>query len=329
MELLSTARNAGINFFDTAEEYSDGKSESMLGEAISKLRKENKILWRRSDIIISTKLFWGPNYGLNEVGLSRKHIISGMNDSLKRLKMNYVDIVFAHRPDPLTSTEEIVFGFNWLINNNKVLYYGTSEWTSQQITEAYWIAKINNLIPPIIEQTEYNLFNRNKIESEYLRLFKEPYFLAISSYSPLDCGILTGKYNDKKNKKNNKNENKNVVESVIVDLDNENRQEINRLDMKGFEWLKDEKYDKSKFGFVEKLNDYAQKTFNTSSTVLSIAWCLKNKDISTVLLGASKVSQLKENLNAIKIAKKMNKQHMLDIDNIVKNKPKPIENWGR
>jgi len=274
-----------------------------MGEALKKLTEKDPILWRRSDLVISTKIFWGGN-GQNELGLSRKHIKEGVDKSLKRLQLDYVDIVYCHRYDPLTPMEEIVQAFNDVIKQGKALYWGTSMWTGQQITEAYWTAKELKLQPPVVEQPEYNLFERNLIEHDFLRLYEPPYGLAITSYSPLDCGILAGKYNQAIPKNS-------------------------RFALKGFEWLVEEKYKKYKFEIVDKLIEYAKNEFNTSSAILSIAWCLKNKHVNCVLLGASNLNQINDNLKAIEIAQQLTKKHLDDIDHIVQNKPAKQPNFGR
>jgi len=305
--VLRICRKAGINFFDNAEAYGkeNGDAEAIMGMAIKKLQEEDKKLWRRSDIVITTKLFWGGS-GQNEKGLSRKHVIEGMNASLKRLQLDYVDVVYCHRPDPLTPTEEVVRAFTNVIRSGKAFYWGTSEWSAQQITEAYWIAKMENLIPPIVEQPQYNLFEREKVEKEFIRLYDGPYGLGLTTWSPLKSGILTGKYNQ-----------------AVPDG--------SRMAQKGYEWLA-KKWDSTKakqIPVVEKLMEFAKNKLSTTVTCLAIAWCIKNKNVSVVLLGATKEHQIEENLKALEVAKKLTPDMMKEIDEIVGTKPTLPGHAGR
>jgi len=283
VSIMRICRNAGINFFDNAEAYgaNNGDAELIMGQALQILKKEDPEKWRRTDIVISTKLFWGGS-GQNEKGLSRKHVIEGMKASLKRLQLDYVDIVFCHRADLLAPTEEVVRAMSDVVTSGQALYWGTSEWTAQQYTEAYWIAKTENLVPPIAEQPEYNMFKRERFEKEYFRLYKAPYKMGTTIWSPLKSGILTGKYN------------KEIPKG-------------SRFDEKGYEFLKDrfEKEKEELIPKVEKLTEYAKKNFNTSVSCLAIAWCVKNRNVSTVLLGATKEEQIQENLKSLEVAKKL------------------------
>jgi len=274
------------------------------------LQAKDPVLWRRSDLVITTKLCFfdgtgkqknGPHiaYAENELGLSRKHLMEGINGSLERLQLEYVDVVFAHRYDPLTPMEEIVRGFTDIIRSGKAFYWGTSQWTSQKITEAYWIAKVNNLIPPVVEQPLYNMFARDLLESEYLPIFQQPYAIGTTIWSPLDSGILTGKYNK--------------------DVPKESRMGDNRLSV----WFKS-RYEKTmsdKCEKVEKLIAYAAEKFNTSVAILALAWSIKNRNVSVCLLGATKPGQLEENMKSIEVASKLTKQHIEEIDAILENKP--------
>ena len=223
-------------------------------------------------ILFSFILFYFFIYlylGQNEKGLSRKHLVEGMNKSLERLQVDYVDIVFCHRPDPLTPTEEIVRTMTNIVNQGKAFYWGTSEWSAQRITEAFYIAKMNGLIAPCVEQPQYNMFVRERFEKEYVRLYDAPYKMGTTIWSPLKSGILTGKYN------------KEIPKG-------------SRMAEKGYEWLAkrwgDEKA--KQVPIVEKLMEYAKKNFDTTVTCLAIAWCVKNKNVSTVLLGATKEHQV-------------------------------------
>eukprot|EP01083_Nonionella_stella_P245949 854448_1 len=308
VSVLRICRKAGINLFDNAEAYGkeNGDAEIIMGQALKILSKEDPKLWRRSELVITTKIFWGPGGGHNEKGLSRKHIMEGVNGSLKRLQLSYVDIVFCHRPDPLTPTEEIVRAMTCIINNNKAFYWGTSEWTAQQITEAYWISQMKNLIPPVVEQPQYNLFERMNVEKNYLRLFNLPYGIGTTIWSPLKSGILTGKYNQ-------------IVPNG------------SRMAQKGYEWLA-KRWDQQKtkqIPIVETLMKFAKEKLDTTVTCLAIAWCIKNKNVSSVLLGATKEHQIEENLNALGVAKKLTPDMMKEIDAIVGTKPTQHGHYGR
>merc|ERR1719203_2383315 len=192
---LTVARDAGINFFDNAEVYGTphGAAEEVMGQAIEELRKESPDKWRRSDILISTKIFWGGS-GVNEKGLSRKHVNEGVDAAIKRLRVTYVDLVFCHRPDPFTPTETVVRAMTDVVRSGRAHSWGTSEWSAQQITEAYWIAQTKGLEPPVMEQPQYNMFKRERFEVEYYPLFRQPYNIATTTWSPLASGLLTGKY---------------------------------------------------------------------------------------------------------------------------------------
>ncbi|PPD79581.1 hypothetical protein GOBAR_DD23482 [Gossypium barbadense] len=185
--LLQCCKDNGVNFFDNAEVYANGRAEEIMGQAIRELG------WKRSDIVVSTKIFWGGP-GPNDKGLSRKHIVEGTKASLKRLDMDYVDVLYCHRPDTQTPIEETVRAMNYVIDKGWAFYWGTSEWSAQQITEAWGVAERLDLVGPIVEQPEYNLLTRHKVESEYLPLYTN-YGLGLTTWSPLASGVLTGKYN--------------------------------------------------------------------------------------------------------------------------------------
>ncbi len=305
--LLHQARKAGVNLFDNAEVYGDprGEAERIMGEAISQLMTEHPDVWRRSELIITTKIFWGGD-GVNEKGLSRKHIYEGMEASLDRLQMNYVDLVFCHRPDPLTPTETVVRSMTDLIRAGLATAWGTSEWSAQQITEAFWIARQYGLEPPQFEQPQYNMFHRDRFEQEYHPMFQAPYNLGTTIWSPLKSGILTGKYN------------KGVPED-------------SRLNQPGYEFLRKELEHCKENGTLDKIvamSDLASKRFGCSMTQLALAWCLKNPNVSTVLLGATTASQLEENLGSLNVAVKMSDQDMLDIEAILANTPEVYSGFG-
>ncbi|KAI8916254.1 NADP-dependent oxidoreductase domain-containing protein, partial [Gorgonomyces haynaldii] len=292
-ECMKAAFDAGINFFDTAEVYAGGKSEVSMGQAIKKFG------WKRSDLVIATKIYWGGP-GPNDRGLSRKHIIEGLNASLERLQMDYVDLVFAHRPDDSTPMEEVVRAFNWVIEQGKVFYWGTSEWSAEQITDAHRIAEKLNLIGPLMEQPQYNMFERERFEKEYAPLYKK-HGLGTTIWSPLASGILTGKYN----------------KAIPED---------SRLALKG-NWVVDKMKGeletpegKAKINKVIQLEPIA-KELNCTLAQLALAWCLKNPNVSSVITGASKPAQVLENVKALEVVPKLTAEHMTKIDGILGNKP--------
>ncbi len=304
---LITARQAGVNLFDNAETYGNpqGEAERLMGEAIAELVEEDPVLWRRSDLIITTKIFWGGS-GVNEKGLSRKHIHEGMEASLERLRMSYVDLVFCHRPDPFTPTETVVRAMTDLVRNGHAMSWGTSEWSAQQITEAYWIAQSKGLEPPLFEQPQYNMLSRDRFEVEYAPLYQAPYSLGTTIWSPLASGILTGKYND------------GVPEG-------------SRMTQGGYEWLLNLLENHKAKGTLEKireLSEFASGELNCSMGQLALAWCIKNPNVSTVLLGATKPSQLEENLASLLVAERLTDEHMERVDRILGNKPAPYQGWG-
>jgi voltage-dependent potassium channel beta subunit len=289
-QCMTEAYEIGVNFFDNAEAYANGEAEIVMGNVIKKTG------WKRSDLIISTKIFWGGN-GPNDRGLSRKHIIEGTNASLKRLQMDYVDLIFCHRPDKDTPIEETVWAMNHIINQGKAFYWGTSEWSAQQIMEAYSVARRENLIPPTMEQPQYNMFNRERVENEYLRLYRE-IGLGTTIWSPLASGLLTGKYN-------------------------EGIPEDSRLNLEGYEWLR-EMYESEEgqrnINKVRQLTKIA-KDIGCSMAQLALAWCLKNPNVSTVITGASKPEQVNQNMAAMDVVNKLDEGVMNKIEEILANKP--------
>ncbi|MCS7246906.1 MAG: aldo/keto reductase [Anaerolineales bacterium] len=293
---MREAYEAGVNFFDNAEVYAKGKAEIMMGNIIKKAG------WKRSDLVISTKIFWGGE-GPNDRGLSMKHIVEGMNASLKRLQMEYVDLVFCHRPDLHTPIEETVWAMNLLIQQGKALYWGTSEWSAAQIMEAYAIARREHLIPPVVEQPEYNMFARQRVESEYVHLYRT-IGLGTTTWSPLASGLLTGKYN-------------------------EGIPEGSRLSLPGYEWLRQrfqgEAFER-KVAAVKRLAVIAQELGCTLAQ-LALAWCLKNPNVSTVITGASKPEQVRENMAALEVVPKLTAEVMERIETILENKPSPEKDW--
>jgi voltage-dependent potassium channel beta subunit len=288
-ELMGVAYDAGINFFDNAEGYAEGKSEIVMGNI---LKSKN---WERESFIVSSKVFFGTeNKGPNMVGLSRKHVIEACNAALKRLQVDYLDLYFCHRPDKNTPIEETVLAMNTLLQQGKILYWGTSEWSAAEIAEAIGVAKDYRLIGPTMEQCEYNLITRKKMEDDYLSLFKNN-GLGTTIWSPLASGLLSGKYT------------KGNAEST-------------RLDLEGMGWLKDRTLADERMIKVRNLHAYADK-LGIPLVKLSLAWCLKNPNVSTVILGASKVNQLKENLTALEVLPQLNEEVMKEIDEIMGTKP--------
>ena len=283
--LMEYAYDNGINFFDNAEIYANGNSEIIMGKILKKTG------WSRDTYILSSKVFWGGDKP-TQIGLSRKHITDGCHAALKRLQVEYIDLFFCHRPDPETPIEETVRAMDVLIQQGKVLYWGTSEWEAEQITEAYEIAEKFNLTPPTMEQPEYNLFNRGKIEKDYLPLYKE-YGLGTTIWSPLASGLLTGKYNH-------------------------GFPSNSRVYVKGYEWLKEQfESDETiqKIVKVKELQPIAERLV-ISLTQLALGYCLKNPNVSTIILGASKKEQLKENLGTLSIVDKITDSTIKDINKV-------------
>lgn len=306
-QCLSLARKAGVNLFDNAEAYGNpvGEAERIMGEALSQLADEDPETWRRSDILITTKIFWG-GAGVNEKGLSRKHIMEGLDAGIERLQVDYVDLVFCHRPDPFTPTETVVRAMTDAVRSGMATAWGTSEWSAQQITEAVWLARTYGLEPPQFEQPQYNMLHRERVESEYAPMYQAPYRLGLTTWSPLCSGLLTGKYND-------------------------GIPEGSRAALAGYEWLTKLFADKRGEGAIDRikaLTTYAQDTFGCSMTQLALAWCVKNPNVTTVLLGATKTEQLEENLGAISVVERMTDAHMADIEGMLGNTPAAYSGFG-
>jgi voltage-dependent potassium channel beta subunit len=291
-ELMGIAYDNGINFFDNAEVYALGRSEEMMGRV---LKKKN---WDRTSYVVSSKAFFGwrgKENKPNQTGLSRKHLTEACDEALKRLQVDYLDLYYCHRPDKNTPIEEVVFTMNTLIQQGKILYWGTSEWSGVEIMEAHRVAQAYRLIGPTMEQPEYNLFNREKLEKDYVEVFKNV-GLGTTIWSPLASGLLTGKYND------------GIPEGT-------------RLAIPGFEWLKDKTFVQEKLNLVRAYQTIADE-LNVSMAALSIAWCIKNPNVSTAILGATKKEQLTENLKALDVLPKLNVEVMKKIDEVFGTKPK-------
>nr|XP_031319778.1 voltage-gated potassium channel subunit beta-2 isoform X1 [Camelus dromedarius] len=289
-QLMTLAYDNGINLFDTAEVYAAGKAEVVLGNIIKKKG------WRRSSLVITTKIFWGGK-AETERGLSRKHIIEGLKASLERLQLEYVDVVFANRPDPNTPMEETVRAMTHVINQGMAMYWGTSRWSSMEIMEAYSVARQFNLIPPICEQAEYHMFQREKVEVQLPELFHK-IGVGAMTWSPLACGIVSGKY-----------------DSGIPPY--------SRASLKGYQWLKDKILSEEGRRQQAKLKELQAIAERLGCTLpqLAIAWCLRNEGVSSVLLGASSADQLMENIGAIQVLPKLSSSIIHEIDSILGNKP--------
>ncbi|MFB6098560.1 MAG: potassium channel beta subunit family protein [Salinibacter sp.] len=284
---MQIAYDHGVNFFDNAEAYSAGQSERMMGQIIQDKG------WDRTDLVISTKIFWGGD-GPNDRGLSRKHVVEGTIGALERLQMDYVDLVFCHRPDIETPIEETVRAMSYLVENGYAFYWGTSEWTAEQIRHAYEVARREHLIPPTMEQPQYNMFHRERVEREYAPLYEE-IGLGTTIWSPLASGLLTGKYTD-------------------------GIPEDSRLATEGYEWLQDQVLVEERLEKVTKLTAVADDLGCTTAQ-LALAWCLLNDDVSTVITGASKPSQVEENMQALDVVDRIDEDVVDRIESILENKP--------
>lgn len=282
VEMMAAAYDAGVNFFDNAEVYAGGKSEEVMGSALKELK------WRRGSYLVSTKFYWGLNDGANERNtLNRKRLIEGINGSLERFQLEYVDLIYCHRPDKTTPIEETVWAMHNIIEWGKAMYWGTSEWSAAEIAAAIEIAERHHLHKPITEQPVYNLFERHRFSSEYERVYKD-YGYGTTIWSPLASGLLTGKYS------------KGIPEG-------------SRGTLKGYDWLHSQLTDQEKLAKVQALEPIAADLGCTLSQ-LALAWCLKNPYVSTVITGASRVEQVHENMKAGEVAKKITPDVMERID---------------
>jgi voltage-dependent potassium channel beta subunit len=289
IELMSAARDHGVNFFDNAEVYAAGRSEEVMGAALKKLA------WDRLTYVVSTKFFWGlPTKfgdGVNEKNtLNRKYLMQAIDASLKRLDLDFVDLVYCHRPDANTPLEETVYAMHDMIASGKALYWGTSEWSATEIAAAWHIADKHHLHKPVVEQPEYNMFHRKRVEVEYARLY-EDIGLGLTTWSPLASGLLTGKY----------------AKGVPPD---------SRGSLKNMAWMQDQLLDADKNARAAKLAEVAKK-MGCSTAQLAIAWCLKNPRVSTVITGASRMSQFSENMKAMDIVAKLDSAVMAEVAEII------------
>jgi voltage-dependent potassium channel beta subunit len=290
---MVAAYDAGVNFFDNAEAYAGGKAEIIMGEVL----KDSA--WRRDSYIVSSKVFFGSTKERKPTqrGLSRKHVVEACDQALERLQLDYLDLYYCHRPDPETPIEETVWAMSNLVEQGKVLYWGTSEWSAQEIMQAYAVARQYNLVPPTMEQPQYNMLHRDRVEKEYARLYSE-IGLGTTIWSPLASGLLTGKYND----------------GVPED---------SRLGLPGYEWLRDmllgEQGD-ARLAAVKELGGVA-KDLGVPMAQMALAWCLRNPNVSTVITGASRVSQVESNMAALDVLPSMTDEVMERIDGILSTHP--------
>ena len=283
-ECLSAARDAGVNFFDNAEGYAAGESERIMGAAISDLG------WERQSYVVSTKLYWGLHDEVNMKNtLNRKYLMQAIDGSLERFGLDFVDLVFCHRPDPHTPLEETVWAMSDMVSQGKALYWGTSEWSAAEIMAAWAIADRHHLHKPLFDQTQYNLLWRERVETEYKRLYDE-IGLGLTTWSPLASGLLTGKY----------------LGGIP---------EGSRATLPGYEWLRSTLTDPGRGAKVAKLKEVADE-IDATLTQLSLAWCVKNPKVSTVITGASSPEQVVENMTALDVIDRLTTEIMERIDMI-------------
>jgi voltage-dependent potassium channel beta subunit len=288
MKCMSIAYDAGVNFFDNAEVYARGNAEIVMGNVLKKMG------WPRERIVVSSKVFWGGD-GPNDLGLSRKHIHEACRNSLKRLQLDYLDLFFCHRPDPNTPIEETVRAMDDLVHQGKILYWGTSEWNAAGIMRAHAIAREYDLVPPQMEQPQYNMLHRDRVEKEYLPLYRE-IGLGTTIWSPLASGVLTGKYN------------KGIPQGT-------------RATLEGYGWLREYVITPQNIEKVKKLQPIAAE-LGVTMAQLGLAWCLKNPNVSTVITGASRPEQVTENMKALDVVPKLTSDVMERTEAILGNKPR-------
>jgi voltage-dependent potassium channel beta subunit len=295
-DCMHRAYDAGVNFFDNAEVYAGGVAEEIMGAVLAKSG------WDRSSYLVSTKIFWGGD-GPNQRGLTRKHIVEGTDAALRRLGLDYVDLIFCHRADLHTPVEETVRAMNHIIDQGKALYWGTSEWPAERILEAYHIARRERLIPPQMEQPQYHMLHRERFEKEYAPLYAR-IGLGTTIWSPLAGGLLTGKYND----------------GIPDD---------SRGSLEGYEWLRS-RYEggeaERNIATVRRLAPLAEEV-GCSMAQLAIAWCLANRDVTTVITGASRPEQVTENMRSMEVVERLTPDVLERIEEILGNKPEPEQDW--
>ena len=290
--MMHIAYDAGVNFFDNAETYAHGKSEEVMGKILSDSG------WDRSTFVVSSKVFWGGSKP-NQKGLMRKHVVEACHAALKRLRVDYLDLFYCHRPDIDTPIEETVWTMHQLIQQGKILYWGTSEWTAQQITEAFYVAEKYHLIGPSVEQPQYNMLHRKKMELEYLPLF-ERFGIGTTIWSPLASGLLTGKY---------------MHQQTVPG---------SRMELDSLAWLKEQALVRNEHGDkILQLHALAAEA-GLSLTHMSLLWCLRNSHVSSVILGASRPEQLQENLRCMEYVHLLTPALVEKVERILQNKPERI-----
>ncbi|MEO6062611.1 MAG: aldo/keto reductase [Thermoflexales bacterium] len=281
-ECMKAAYDAGVNFFDNAEGYAQGQSEVIMGNVLK------RAAWRRASYVISTKFYWGLHTGPNEKNtLNRKYLLQAMDNSLKRLQLDYVDLVFCHRPDPDTPIEETVWAMNDIVASGKALYWGTSEWSADSIAQAWQIAERHHLRKPQMEQPQYNLLWRDRVEQEYAPLYRD-IGLGTTIWSPLASGLLTGKYNA----------------GIPAD---------SRAALPDYTWLRNALTDPARLAKAAKLAPLAAD-LGVTLAQMSLAWCLKNPNVTSVITGASRAEQVRENMKALDVVPKLTPDVMASIE---------------
>jgi voltage-dependent potassium channel beta subunit len=283
---MSVAFEAGVNFFDNAESYAGGNSERVMGAAIADLG------WKRSDYVITTKYFWGVDGGVNSKDtLNRKYLLGAIDPSLERFGLDFVDIVYCHRPDPETPVLETVWAMHDIVSSGRALYWGTSEWPAAAIEEALAAAEKHHLHAPVVEQPQYNLLTRERVEDEYSRLYESP-GLGLTTWSPLASGVLSGKYTD----------------GIPAD---------SRLGRPGYAWLRGQAEDPAVREKVVALVGIARELGCTPAQ-LAIAWCTKNANVSSVITGASNAGQVRENVASLEVADALSPEVMAQLEEVTR-----------
>ncbi len=287
LKCMSAAYDLGVNFYDNAEAYAHGNAETVMGNVIKKLG------WKREDIVVSSKVFWG-GHGPNEEGLSRKHVYEACRNSLRRLQLDYLDLFFCHRPDPNTPIEETVRAMDDLVHQGKILYWGTSEWGAAEIMRAHALSRELGLTPPQMEQPQYNMLHRERVEKEYLPLYRE-IGLGTTTWSPLASGLLSGKYN----------------EGIPPGT---------RASLEGYGWLSEHVITPQNVAKVRQLELIA-KELDCTPAQLALAWARKNGNVSTVITGATSPEQVKENMASLDFVSALNADVMGKIEGVLQNRP--------
>jgi len=319
-QCMTVALRGGVNFFDNAEGYAEGNAERVMGNVVKRWEKEG--LCRRTDLVISTKLFFGDGQAVkgnpNATGCSRKHLLEGVDASLERMQMKYVDLLYCHRPDPATPIEEIVRAMDFLINQGKVFYWGTSEWSAQEITEAHAVAQKLGLHAPKFEQPQYNMLHRKRFEVEYQPLYVQ-FGMGTTIWSPLASGLLSGKYSNGVIPDGSRLSFVDTGMNAELKRQFESGEGLNGLDIKD---------PAEAVRTVDTLKPLAER-LGCSLPQLALAWTLKNPNVSTTICGASRTAQMEQNLKALDVVSKLTPDVMEEIDKLLNNAPAANKNWGR